>query len=135
MLRDELIEVVENCIKVIKEAKGYVFELDLVDNGKPTSDYDKDKLEDNKTVFHIILNYYDTENPLNQINKSIELLQIIPNDFTDEEKLEHSKRILTELNSAAKDFKAGREYEPTYIKKLKTIFELSNIFGSSGWYM
>ena len=136
MLRDEVIKILKNCVKVIKDVKDYNFEIICVDNGKPTSDYDKKKWEDdNRTVFHITMSFDGIGNE--QKNQHcFELTKIIPNNFTDEDKLEKSKSILTELNKAANDFKAGKEYEPTYMDKLRNIFKLSGMLSGGGdWYI
>ncbi len=136
MLRDELIEILKNCVETIKRVKDYNFEVLCVDDGKPTSDYDPKKLGENKTVFHITMSFDGVGNE--QKNQHcFELTKIIPNNFTDEDKLEKSKSILKELNKAAIDIKAGREYEPTYMEALRNILKLQGIlsdeFGS--WYI
>ena len=134
MLRDELISILENCINTIKRVKDYNFEIFCVTDGKPASDYKHLEGED-KTVFEITLTYNGMGDE--QYNQhGFELIEIIPNDFTDEIKLEKSKSILTELNKAANDFRAGRKYEPTYMERLRDIFKLSGILNDrfGDWY-
>lgn len=127
-LRDEVIELTKTCIDAIKRAKDYNFTIACIDDGKPIEEYDKEKLGENKTVFHITLSFDGVGNEqANQHN--FELTKIIPNDFTEEDKLEKGKGILEELNKAAKDFLAGKDYEPTYIEKLRNIFKLSGMLG------
>ena len=127
MLRDKLIDLLEECLAILKEQKDYDFEIFCIDNGKP---FEKDK---NKTVFHIDLSWSDEDHP-GQHN--FELIKIIPNDFTAEDRIEAGKSLLKECNKAANDFKEGREYEPTVAEAIRRILKLQGILGGNGgWYI
>lgn len=127
MLRDEVVKLVQDCVAIMKEQKDYDFEILCIDNGEK---YEK---EDGKTVFHIDLSWSDKEHP-GQHN--FQVLKIVPDTLTEEDRIEKGKGLITEMNKAANDFKAGREYEPTYMQKLRDIFKMMDIFGGTGdWYI
>lgn len=128
MLRDEVVKLVQDCIAIMKEQKGYDFEILYIDNGEK---YEK---EENKLVFHIDLSWSSKEDPSQH---PFQLIKIVSEDtMTEEDRIEKGKDIIRELNKAASDFKEGREYEPTYMQKLRDIFKMMDIFGGAGnWYM
>ena len=128
MIRDEVVKLVQDCIAIMKEQKDYDFEILNIDDGEK---YEK---EDNKLVFHITLSWSSKEDPSQH---SFELIKIVPNDtMTEEDRIEKGKGIIRELNKAANDFKEGKEYEPTYMQKLRDMFKLMDYFGGNGnWYM
>ena len=128
MIRDEVVKLVQDCIAIMKEQKDYDFELLCIDDGEK---YEK---EDNKLVFHITLSWSSNEDPSQH---PFELIKIVPEDtMTEEDRIEKGKGIIRELNKAANDFKEGKEYEPTYMQKLRDMFKLMDYFGGNGnWYM
>lgn len=127
MLRDEVVKLVQDCIAIMKEQKDYDFEILCIDNGEK---YEK---EEDKTVFHIDLSWSDKEHP-GQHN--FRLLEIVSDTLTEEDRIEKGKGLITEMNKAANDFKEGKEYEPTYMQKLRDIFKMMNIFNDAmDWYM
>ena len=127
MLRDEIVKLVQDCIAIMKEQKDYDFEILCIDDGEK---YEK---EEDKTVFHIDLSWSDKEHPGQH---SFQLIKIVSNNLTEEDRIEKGKGLLKEMNKAANDFKAGKEYEPTYMEKLRDMFKLMNYFGGNGsWYM
>lgn len=127
MLRDKLIDLLKECLSILKEQKDYDFEIFCVDDGEEYKD------DQNKTVFHIDLSWSDEEHP-GQHN--FQLIKIIPNNFTAEDRVEAGKSILKECNKAANDFKEGKEYEPTVVEAIRRIFKLQGLLGEFGdWYI
>ena len=127
MLRDEVVKLVQDCIAIMKEQKDYDFEILCIDDGEK---YEK---EEDKTVFHIDLSWSDKEHPGRH---NFQLIKIVSNTLTEEDRIEKGKGLLKEMNKAANDFKAGKEYEPTYMQKLRDMFKLMDYFGGNGsWYM
>ena len=127
MLRDEVVKLVQDCIAIMKEQKDYDFEILCIDDGEK---YEK---EEGKTVFHINLSWSDKEHPGRH---NFQLIKIVSNTLTEEDRIEKGKGLLKEMNKAANDFKAGKEYEPTYMQKLRDMFKLMDYFGGNGsWYM
>ena len=127
MLRDEVVKLVQDCVAIMKEQKDYDFEILCIDNGEK---YEK---EDGKTVFHINLSWSSKEDPSQH---PFQLITIVSDTLTEEDRIEKGKGLITEMNKAATDFKAGKEYEPTYMQKLRDVFKMMDIFGGAGdWYM
>ena len=127
MLRDEVVKLVQDCLAIMKEQKDYDFEILNIDDGEK---YEK---EEDKTVFHIDLSWSCKED---QNQHPFQLIKIVSNNLTEEDRIEKGKGLLKEMNKAANDFKAGREYEPTYMEKLRDMFKLMNYFdGNGSWYM
>lgn len=123
MLRDEIAKLVQDCIDIMKEQKDYDFEiLNIVDGEK----YEK---EENKTAFHIDLPWSDKEHPGRH---NFQLIKIASNALTGEDRIEKGKGLLKEMNKAANGFKAGREYEPTCMERLRNIFKLTGMLGGNG---
>ena len=126
MLRDEIVKLVQECVAIMKEQKDYDFEILCIDDGEK---YENDK---NKTVFHIDLSWSSKEDPSQHPFK---LIKIVSNNLTEEDRIEKGKSLLKEMNKAANDFKAGKEYEPTCMEKLRNIFKLTGMLGGNGeWY-
>ena len=126
MLRDEIVKLVQECVAIMKEQKDYDFEILNIDDGE------KHEKEENKTVFHIDLSWSDKEH---RGRHPFQLVKIVSNAFAEEDRIEKGKGLLKEMNKATNDFKAGKEYEPTYMEKLRNIFKLTGMLGGNGeWY-
>ena len=126
MLRDEVVKLVQDCVAIMKEQKDYDFEILCIDSGE------KHEKEEDKTAFRIDLPWSDKEHPGRH---GFQLIKIVSNAFAEEDRIEKGKGLLKEMNKAANDFKAGKEYEPTYMEKLRNTFKLTGMLGGNGeWH-